>query len=193
MDMTIYIEEDTIVTTLFEKPSNFHLYIPPSSFHPPGLLRGIIYGMMNRIHTLCSAHDDRKLQEITFFRHLQRRGYQPKDLYTLFNKAIIRARAYVTNPTAAPANQTGLRTIQFLHLEYHTRNPAARDLQSIWQNSVAAPLGKVPLAEIENLGEFPCGSTSMIVAHHRTSNLSDLLSCRKIQPNSGPPVLEYAS
>jgi hypothetical protein len=29
MDMTINIEEDKIVTTLFEKPSNFHLYTPP--------------------------------------------------------------------------------------------------------------------------------------------------------------------
>jgi hypothetical protein len=148
---------------------------------------------MNRIHTLCSAHDDRRLREITFFRHLQRRGYQPKDLYHLFNKAIIRTRAYVASPPAAPTNQTDLRTIQFLHLEYHPHNPAARDLQSIWQNSVAAPIGKVPLAEIESLGEFPCGITRMLVAHHRTSNLSNLLSYRKIQPTSGPPVLEYAS
>jgi hypothetical protein len=62
MDTTIHIEEDKIVTTLFEKPSNFHLYIPPNSCHPPGLLRGIVYGMMNRIHTLCSAHDDRRLR-----------------------------------------------------------------------------------------------------------------------------------
>jgi hypothetical protein len=30
MDMTISIEEDKIVTTLFEKPSNFYLYTPPT-------------------------------------------------------------------------------------------------------------------------------------------------------------------
>jgi hypothetical protein len=147
---------------------------------------------MNRIHTLCSAHDDRKLREITFFRHLQRRGYQPKDLYPLFNKAIISARAYIVNPPAAYANHTDLRTIQFLHLEYHPRNPAARDLQSIWQNSIAAPLGKVSLADIENFGDHPYGINTMIVAHHRTSNLINLLSYRKIQLTSGPPVSEYA-
>jgi hypothetical protein len=155
MDMTIHIEEDKIFTTLFEKPSNFHLYTPPNSCHPPGLLRGILYGMMNRLHTLCSAHDNIRLREITFFCHLQRRGYQPKDLYPLFNKAIISARAYVENPPAAPTNQTDLRTIQFLQLEYHPSNPAAHDLQSIWKNSIAATIGRVPLAEIENLGEFP--------------------------------------
>jgi hypothetical protein len=103
MDMTISIEEDKIVTTLFEKPSNFHLYTPPNSCHPPGLLRGIVYGMMNCIHTLCSAHDDRRLREISFFSHLQRRGYQPKDLYPLFKQVIIIARAYIANPPAAPA------------------------------------------------------------------------------------------
>jgi hypothetical protein len=70
MDMTISIKEDKIVTTIFEKRSNFHLYIPPNSCHPSGLLRGIFYGMMNRIHTLCSARDDRKFRSIAFFRHL---------------------------------------------------------------------------------------------------------------------------
>jgi hypothetical protein len=41
MDLTLSIQEDKIITTLYEKPSNFHLYIPPHSCHPPGLLRGI--------------------------------------------------------------------------------------------------------------------------------------------------------
>jgi hypothetical protein len=133
MDMTIHIEEDKIVTTLFKKPSNFHLYIPPNSCHPPSLLRSIVYGMMNRIHTLCSAHDDRRLREITFFRHLQRRGYQPKDLYTLFNKAIISARAYVANPPAAPANQTDLMTIQFLFGKTLSPHPSEK---YHWQRSI---------------------------------------------------------
>jgi hypothetical protein len=38
MDMTISIEDDKLVTTLYEKPSNFHIYIPPNSYQPPGLL-----------------------------------------------------------------------------------------------------------------------------------------------------------
>jgi hypothetical protein len=40
MDMTIHIEEDKIVTTLFEKPSNFHLNTPPPQVLPPtGLIK----------------------------------------------------------------------------------------------------------------------------------------------------------
>jgi hypothetical protein len=39
MDMTIRIEEDKIVTTLFEKPSNFHLYIPPQLLPTTGIIK----------------------------------------------------------------------------------------------------------------------------------------------------------
>ena len=43
MDMTISINDSNkIETTLFEKRLNLHLYIPPHSAHPPGLLPGIV-------------------------------------------------------------------------------------------------------------------------------------------------------
>jgi hypothetical protein len=91
MDLTLSIKEDKIITTLYEKPSNFHLYIPPHSCHPPGLLRGMVYGMVNRLYTLVSDEDDIRTRTIATFRHLQRRGYQPRDLHPLFSSAITRA------------------------------------------------------------------------------------------------------
>ena len=38
MDMTISIREDWIVTSLYEKPMNLYLYIPPHSAHLLGVL-----------------------------------------------------------------------------------------------------------------------------------------------------------
>ena len=62
MDMTISINKSNCIeTTLFEKRLNLHLYIPPHSAHPPGLLPGIVYGTLVRIFTLCSDNED-KLQ-----------------------------------------------------------------------------------------------------------------------------------
>ena len=62
MDMTISINKsNNTETTLFEKRLNLHLYIPPHSVHPPGLLPGIVYGTLFRIFTLCSDNED-KLQ-----------------------------------------------------------------------------------------------------------------------------------
>ena len=47
MDMTITINNSNkIETTIFEKKMNLHLYIPPHSAHPLGLLLGIVYSTL---------------------------------------------------------------------------------------------------------------------------------------------------
>ena len=61
MDFTISITNGRISTSLFEKPLNLHLYIPPHSAHPPGDLPGIIHSTLFRIFTLCLDHNDRIL------------------------------------------------------------------------------------------------------------------------------------
>ena len=61
MDLLITIQNGHISTSLFEKPLNLHLYVPPHSAHPPGLLPAIVHSTLFRIFTLCSDHDDRIL------------------------------------------------------------------------------------------------------------------------------------
>ena len=58
MDLTISIHNGKITTSLFEKPLNLHLYIPPHSAHPPRLLPGIVHSTIFRIFTLCSDPND---------------------------------------------------------------------------------------------------------------------------------------
>ena len=76
MDLTITIKKGEISTSLFEKPLNLHLYIPPHSAHPPGLLPGIVHSTLFCIFTLCSDHDDRILCTKVFskdYRHVDTR------------------------------------------------------------------------------------------------------------------------
>jgi hypothetical protein len=163
------------------------LYIPPHSSQPPGLLRGMVHGMLNRIHTLCSAEDDKRAHTITFFRHLQCRGYQPKNLIPLFSPAIKCAREYADSPPC-PASQQYLKSIQFFHLEYHQNNIASSDIRSIWQNHIASPPNKEPLSELENFDGKPCAVDRLILNNHIPPKLSNFLCYRKLKPNSGPPV-----
>ena len=94
MDMTISINNSNkIETTLFEKRLNLHLYIPPHSAHPPGLLPGIVYGTLFRIFTLCSDEEDKLQRTKVFFKRLIARGYKGNDIRTLFHKAITCAKA----------------------------------------------------------------------------------------------------
>ena len=52
MDLTISITNGQISMSLFEKPLNLQLYIPPHSAHPPGLLPGIVHSTLFRIFRL---------------------------------------------------------------------------------------------------------------------------------------------
>ncbi|KAL7480390.1 hypothetical protein ACHAW6_006083 [Cyclotella cf. meneghiniana] len=61
MDLSITIHPTgNIVTTMFEKPLNLYLFIPPHSVHPCGLIKGLIYGSILQIHCPCSDQQDIK-------------------------------------------------------------------------------------------------------------------------------------
>ena len=103
MDLTITIKNGHVSTSLFEKPLNLHLYIPPHSAHPPGLLPGIIHSTLFRIFTLSSDHADRALRTRVFFKRLQARGYKSDQIKSLFYKAISLAEQY-SGPTNLTRN-----------------------------------------------------------------------------------------
>jgi len=54
LDLTLTIRKGIIKSTLFEKALNLHLYIPPSSAHPPGILKELIAGSLLQIIWLTS-------------------------------------------------------------------------------------------------------------------------------------------
>ncbi|KAL7548490.1 hypothetical protein ACHAWF_011773, partial [Thalassiosira exigua] len=43
LDLNIRIERNAIKTSTYQKPINLYQYIPPSSAHPPGMMRGIMF------------------------------------------------------------------------------------------------------------------------------------------------------
>jgi len=67
MDMTIKIVGSKIRTTLFEKQLALHLYIPPHSCHPPGVIIGLVMGNVLGIFQLCSRQDDIENHLCKFF------------------------------------------------------------------------------------------------------------------------------
>jgi hypothetical protein len=95
MDIRLKIEGRKIVTSLYAKPMALHLYLPPHSCHAPGVLPGLVFGNILRIHQLCSDAWD-VVKEIKLFLHcLLDRGYQLDKLTSLFQKAMDNAKAYL--------------------------------------------------------------------------------------------------
>ena len=146
MDMTISINiSNKIETALFEKQLNLHLYIPPHSAHPPGLLPGIVYGTLFRIFTLCLTEEDKLQRTKVFFQRLIARGYKGNDIRTLFHKAITRTKAYSSPATAEDDNHNSV----ILHLPFHPNDPASSCIQAAWRTHVAKPQWKLPLEHMK--------------------------------------------
>jgi hypothetical protein len=66
MSLWLKIEEKKVVASLYAKPMALHLYIPPHSYHAPGVLPGIVFGNVLQIHQLCSHAAD-VTQELKIF------------------------------------------------------------------------------------------------------------------------------
>lgn len=188
MDLTISLHEGKITTTLYEKPLNLHLYIPPTSAHPPGLLPGVVYGTLFRIQTLCSDPADKLQRTRTFFRRLLLRGYQSSQLLPLFKKAIERAAQY-----AGPTERANIEYCYvILHLQYHPQDPPSSAIQRAWKQLVAEPQYKMKLCNMKNPHTKKRPNIQrLIIAYSRPMNLGNYLTHRNIAQQTGPQASTY--
>ena len=190
MDLTLSIHDGHIHTTLYEKPLNLHLYIPPHSAHPPGLLPGIVFGTLFRIHTLCSDTEDMTQRTLTFFRRLLARGYKADKLRPLFYKAIASAQNY-RGPGEVTTNDAEPERPVILHLPFHPNDPPSTSVQSAWRTCIAQPIYKMKIGDLQNpKTKTKCGINRMIIAYKRPQNLGNLLSHRNLD-DIGLPVSSY--
>jgi hypothetical protein len=185
MDVTISINDNKLSTTIYEKPQNLYLYIPPSSAHPKGILRGLITGSILRYYRLCTHSADAIQQSQRLYHRLIKRGYTPEKLIPLFHLAHAHAQAYISrnHPNPNPIDQQQPTTPQqrvFLHLPYHPDNPPAHTIQSLWKTHVAEPPTQPKLSEMENNHQAPIPIRQLTIAYHRPPNLRNLLSIRTI-------------
>ena len=174
---------------LHEKPLNPHLYIPPHSAHPPGLLSGIVHSTLFRIFTLCLDHKDRILHTKVLFKRLQARGYKSDHIKPLFNKAIACAKRY-SGPTNRATNDNN--TV-ILHLPFHPNDPPSHQIQQAWRDTIASPRYHMPLPQMRYpKSRGKCNIDRMIIAYRRPMNLGNLLLHRNLNTNpTAPPVSSY--
>jgi hypothetical protein len=154
MDLTPSIRNDRIYTTLFEKALNLYLYIPPHSAHPPGVLSGLILGMIFRIYSLCTNPADAHMRVKTFYNCVLARGYKPTAIYSLFQKAYNKLQDKANQTVTVKTDLTN--TILF-HLQYHPNDPPSSVLQRAWRENVFSPPHCKRLPNISNKAGMKIG------------------------------------
>ena len=162
MDVTISLVDNRVEFKLFEKPLALHLYLPPHSSHPPGVIKGLVMGEVLRIFQLCSHDSDIGNYLSEFFRRLLDRGYQAESLCPLFIKAVSNAKNYLSlrevqrrKIKAAKAEANKRRV--YLKIPYYPSEISRKDIQHLWYNLVANPDGKTPLNQLPSNNLSPIG------------------------------------
>jgi hypothetical protein len=175
LDVTLRIHTDmSIRSTLFEKPLNLYLYLPPHSAHPPGVLTGLIYGMVRRVYRLTTDPLDCQDSLRQFYRRLRFRGYPKTTLLPLFTAGL--ANRFKPPRKKKETQSTSPNDTLFLHVPFHPANPSSAALQETYRNVLLHPEAATPLPQIANthFGN-ECGVRRMIIAYHRPPNLANLL------------------
>jgi hypothetical protein len=183
LDVTIsLLPNNTIQTCLYEKALNLYLFLPSHSAHPPGVLKGLIFGMFVRIQRLTSDPSLRLEQCRKLFYRLRSRGYTSEVLQPLFNSAVTYLTPVQTSPSAGKKRTTSTTKTSpiFLHVPYHPRDPASTQLQRLFRDTLFVPANEPPLGRLRNRDGARVPVSRLIVAYHRPRNLGNLLSPRRL-------------
>jgi hypothetical protein len=192
LDVTLRITPSgTVDSRLFEKQLNLYLYLPANSCHPPGVLKGIIYGSIFRIRRLTTDLDvcHRNIQDL--YRRLLKRGYPPSTLRPIFAEGL--ARDHSRQPAVLPDTDTPATPHPFfLHVPYHPQDPPSHEIQRLFRETCISPAADaVPMSELCNSEGHPLGNDRLIIAYSRPRNLANLLTPRRIARTPGPSVSTY--
>ena len=196
MDMTIKIVDGKIETSLYAKPMNLYLYIPPHSCHAPGVLSGLVFGNVLRIYQLCSRQKDIDKEIGLFMHRILDRGYNLQQITPLFAQAIENAKRYLSRSNEyrlylKKKKASAAKRQVFYHLPYHPNNPTSATLQKLWRDHVFSPLAKTQLNHLANAGGHQVPIDRMIVCYSRAPNFGNQFSYRKICKRKGPKVSSY--
>ena len=84
LDLNITLQDHEFSTKLYYKDRNLYLYLAPHSCHPPGVIKGMIYGQIKRIYDLTTRSEDILYSIVHFYEALKDRGYSSETLRPLF-------------------------------------------------------------------------------------------------------------
>jgi len=181
MDMTLVIQDNGIITDLFEKKMALYLYIPPHSAHSPGQLTGLVMGQVLRIFSLCSRTVDKQMHTYQELLVLVRCGYSHSDLLPLLEKAATNSEAFIGKSEEDKAREKCQKDEDsskriFLHLKYHPNDndPKSSAIQKAFRESIMHPKGDQPFTELENERGHKIPLDRLTVCYSKHSNLGSL-------------------
>ena len=148
LDLTIGIEKDgSIVTKTYVKPMNLHLYIPPDSAHPAGVLKSLVFGNLQRYRIQNTYRADFISAGAAFYGHLLKRGWSRDALDPIFRQAAVAMDKKFNKQLTAEeplwdATPKSSTHSLFIHWEYHPRDIGRQTIRQIFNETLAPVLSE---------------------------------------------------
>jgi hypothetical protein len=177
LDLNITISSfGTITFRTYQKPMNLYLYLPPHTAHPPGVMKGLIYGSIQRFWNNNTETKDYRRVTKEFFQHLLARGHEPSSLRPLFLAGAKLVDTKLRAPTLPPSQvSTDKHRPVIVHQYYHPNQISRATLQQAFHETLHS------LADTGNTErERAIGTSRLIIAYHRPKNLCDQLNPTKL-------------
>ena len=150
-----------ISTNVYSKPTDSHLYLPPSSCHPKHVFKAIPFGVATRLKRNCSDETFFAERTAEYKGYLLNQGYPSK----LVNDQFSKASAISRNDLLRARGKEAKKLFPFVT----TFNPNLPDVGNIIRKHLFILQSNPKLKEL-----FPRGS--VIPAFRRSKNLKELLA-----------------
>jgi hypothetical protein len=177
-------------TKLYEKELHLYLYLSPHSAHPPGLLKGLIAGMIYRILRLTTDAADIRSDIQSLYNRLCRRGYSCETLSPLFANAYNNVHRKLLNRTTVDETTTTENRI-FLHIPYNQLGPSRRRLQALFHHHFNHPKNEPQLHDLKNFEGDYCPTRRLVIAYHKQLNIKNVLFPRRLRQITGRRVSSF--
>ena len=161
LDVTLYLVDGFIKTDVYSKPTDSHLYLPPSSSHPKHVFKAIPFGVALRLRRNCSQDEFFTRKCVEYKNYLVNQGYPANLVNDQFSKDSIIPRKDLLKQKA----RTSKRLFPFVTVY----NPNLPNINYIIRKHRHLLESNTKLKEL-----FP--KNSIIPAYHRSKNLKAILA-----------------
>ena len=107
LDVTVYKDQNgTISTGLYTKPTDAHMYLHYTSYHPQHQKKSIPYSQAIRLRRICSTPELFRQATSQLFNNLLLRGYPKQMIKTAIQRATDKGRLTLLLPATTQKSQT---------------------------------------------------------------------------------------
>ena len=179
LDLTISIENGNIVTKTYQKAMNLYQYIPPTSAHPPGMMKGIIYGLMRNYYLQNTKESDYNDMAVKLFERHVARGWNRAEMKGFILSADAKLR---TQPlTVAAPEPLSNKERLFVHLEYHPNDISKHKVRLLYDTYC------------KQIFEDVLDIKQTTVAYSRPKNIRELVTKAKLHQAPGREASKFYS